>query len=137
MALERPMPETDGLAAHYWNEASEGRLALQRCSACGRHQHYARPHCTACGSRDLAWVSASGRGHVWSHTTVHRGPYDDIAAPYVLALIRLEEGVVMLSHVVQTQPEVVSCDMKVELTFQPLREGVRLPVFRPAGVGCA
>ena len=137
MALERPLPETDGLAEHYWKEASQGRLALQCCQSFGRHQHYARPHCTACGSRELAWVQASGRGRVWSHTTVHRGPYDDLPTPYVVALVRLEEGPVLLSHVVHADPQQVRCDMPVDLGFSPLREGVQLPVFRPAERGQA
>ena len=131
MALERPLPETDGLASTYWKAASEGRLLLQRCTGCGKHQHYARPLCVACGCRDLTWIASSGRGHVWSYTTVHRGPYDDLATPYVVALVRLQEGVVVLTHVVLVDPADVRCDMAVELTFQPLREGVQLPVFRP------
>lgn len=131
MALERPLPETDGLAGHFWKEAAQGRLVLQHCQACGRHQHYARPHCTACGSRELVWVSASGRGKVWSHTTVHRGPYEDLPTPYVVALVRLEEGPVLLTQIVRTDPEQVRCDMPVELVFTPLRDGIQLPVFMP------
>jgi uncharacterized OB-fold protein len=130
MGLQRSLPETDGYAGAYWQAASEGKLLIQRCPACGNHQHYARPFCLACGNRNPGWVAASGKGTVWSFTTVHRGPYDDLPTPYVVALVRLEEDVVLLSHIVGTDPEHVRCDQPVELTFQDLREGVRLPVFR-------
>jgi uncharacterized OB-fold protein len=133
MALVRPLPETDGLAAAYWQGTSEGRLLIQRCASCGRHQHYARPHCVACGNRELAWEPALGNGVIWSYTVVHRGPYDDLQSPYVVALVRLEEGIVLLSHVVGARPEDVRCDAAVELAFEDLRDGVRLPVFRLAG----
>ncbi|VTU30320.1 Zn-ribbon domain-containing OB-fold protein [Variovorax sp. PBL-E5] len=130
MGLQRSLPETDGYAGAYWKAASKGQLLIQRCAACGKHQHYARPFCLACGERDPAWVPASGKGTVWSFTTVHRGPYEDLPTPYVVALVRLEEGVVLLSHIVDAKPDKVQCDQAVELLFQDFREGVRLPVFR-------
>lgn len=130
MGLQRSLPETDGYAGAYWKAASEGKLLIQRCAACGNHQHYGRPMCLACGARDPDWVGASGKGTVWSFTTVYRGPYEDLPTPYVVALVRLEEGVVLLSHIVGTDPEQVQCDQPVELMFQDFRDGVRLPVFR-------
>lgn len=130
MGLQRSLPETDGYAGAYWKAASEGKLLIQRCPACENHQYYARPMCLACGERNPDWVSASGKGTVWSFTTVHRGPYEDLPTPYVVALVRLEEGVVLLSHIVGTDPEQVRCDLPVELMFQDFRDGVRLPVFR-------
>ena len=133
MALVRPLPETDGLAAAYWQGTSEGKLLIQRCNSCGRHQHYARPHCIACGNRQLTWEPARGKGMIWSFTVVYRGPYDDLQSPYVVALVRLEEGVVLLSHIVGARAQEVRCDAQVELAFEDLRDGVRLPVFRLAG----
>ena len=46
--------------------------------------------------------------------------------------VRLQEGPTLLSHVVGVAPEAVHCDMRVTVDFQPLREGVVLPVFKPA-----
>lgn len=130
MALLRPLPETDGLAQVYWEGVSQSKLLIQRCGACGHHQHYGRPFCLKCGSEKPDWIEASGNGSIWSFTAVYRGPYEDIPTPYVVALIRLAEGVVVLSHVIDCQPEGIRCDMPVTLSFQGVRDGVSIPVFR-------
>lgn len=132
MGLERPLPETDGCAGDYWAAAREGRLIIQRCRSCGAAQHYGRPFCTACGGPQPDWVDASGRGTVLSFTVVQRSPYDDLPAPYVVALVRLEEGVTLLAHIVDAPPADIRCDLPVRLEFRPLRDGFRLPVFRLA-----
>lgn len=130
MALLRPLPETDGLAQAYWEGASGNRLLIQRCRTCGHHQHYGRPFCLKCGAGEPEWIEASGKGTIWSFTTVHRGPYEDLPTPYVVALIRLAEGVVILSHVVDYPPHEIRCDMPVTLGFEEVRDAVRVPVFR-------
>ena len=132
MGLERPLPETDGLAGDYWKAASQGRLIIQRCNACGAHQHYGRMVCVTCGEQRPEWVQAGGRGSIVSFTVVQRSPYEDLPAPYVVALIRLEEKVVMLSHVITADPARLRCDQTVVLRFQPFRDGLKLPVFQPA-----
>lgn len=132
MALLRPLPETDGLAQAYWHGVAAGKLMIQRCEACGHHQHYGRPFCLECGAAAPAWIEARGTGKIWSFTAVHRGPYEDIPVPYVVALVRLNEGVVILSHIVDCQPEQIRCDMPVTLSFQAVREGISIPVFRLA-----
>lgn len=132
MGLERPLPETNGLADTFWKAAGEETLLIQKCRTCQHHQHYARPLCLRCESSDLEMVPASGTGVVASYTVIHRSPYTDITTPYVLALIRLEEDVTMLSHIVETDPSSITCDMRVAVKFAPLRDGVKLPVFVPA-----
>lgn len=133
MGLERPLPETDGLAGDYWKAASQERLIIQRCTACGAHQHYGRKVCVSCGGQQLEWVQAAGSGTILSFTVVQRSPYEDLPAPYVVALIRLEEKVTLLSHVLTADPARLRCDQPVVVRFQPLREGLKLPVFQPAG----
>ena len=132
MGMQRPLPETDTDAAPFWKGAAEHKLLIQRCTKCGNHQHYARPFCIKCRSDAMEMVEASGRGSVYSFTVIHRGPYVDIPTPYVVGLIRLEEGPTLLSNVVGCDPASVKCDMAVEVSYQPLRDDVVLPVFRPA-----
>lgn len=129
MGLERPLPETNGLAEGFWKAAGDEILLIQKCRSCQNHQHYARLFCLRCESQDLEMVPASGNGVVSSYTVIHRSPYTDITTPYVLALIRLEEGVTLLSHIVEVDPSAIACDMRVAVKFEPLRDGVKLPVF--------
>lgn len=130
MGIERPLPETEGCAGEYWNAAKDGRLVIQRCGQCGATQHYGRPFCISCGAGKPDWIDACGRGIVVSFTEVQRSPYDDLQAPYIVALVRLEEGVTLLTHIVDTPASSVRCDAPVQLAFRPLRDGFRLPVFR-------
>ena len=60
-------------------------------------------------------------------------------APYVLALIELEEGPRMMSNLVNVQadPQTVRCDMPVEVVFHKLSDHVTVPLFQPAGTGGA
>lgn len=128
---ERPLPETDTGAKPFWDGAAQQKLLIQRCDDCGHYQHYAREFCTKCCGRHLSMVEASGRGVVYSFTVIHRGAYDDMPSPYVVALVTLDEGPRLLTNIVNCDPERVRCDMPVQVTFQPLRDGIVLPVFEP------
>ena len=126
----RPLPETDAGAEAFWRGAAEQKLLVQRCKSCNHHQHYARPFCLKCRSSALEMVPASGKGRIYSFTVIHRSPYEDIKSPYTVALVRLREGPTLLSNIVDCDPKQLRCDLPVEVTFQALKEGVSLPVFR-------
>nr|BFE78218.1 hypothetical protein GCM10020093_008190 [Planobispora longispora] len=106
-----------------------GSLLLQRCGACRRAQHYPRALCAACGSTDLTWTESAGRGVVDSFTVVHRSPFPEPQAPYVVARVRLAEGPVLLTNLVGAAPDDWRCDEPVRLTWRPVGDGRRLPVF--------
>jgi uncharacterized OB-fold protein len=110
----------------WWDATREQRLVVQRCSSCGHHQHYPRHVCTACGTDVLTLVDVSGSGSVWSFTQVHRAPVPDVSTPYTIALVRLDEGPVLLTHVTQDDPR---CDERVHVHWRALDDGRHLPVF--------
>ena len=126
-----PLPETNSDTEPWWAATRERRLVVQHCRPCGHFQHYPRSLCTRCGSTDLEFVDASGRGSVYSFTAVHRPPTRAFKAPYVVALVRLEEGPTLLTHIVDSDPAEVRCEMAVEVTWAPLSDGRNLPMFRP------
>jgi len=70
-----------------------GRLLLPRCDRCATVIWYPRHFCPACGSLEVSWFEATGRGTLHSFSIVRRGqgPYAE-AGPYVLAYVELEEG---------------------------------------------
>lgn len=82
----------DALTAPFWEAAGEGRLVLQRCKSCGRHQFYPRPFCLECRAGELAWVDARGTGTVYSITTVRMNVLPGLDPPYDVALVELDEG---------------------------------------------
>lgn len=131
---EKPVPIVNTWARPFWNAAKEERLIIQQCAECGRHVFYPRIACPHCAADSLKWVEASGKGTVYSYTVVEANApsafLDDI--PFVIAVIRLEEGVQMLSNVVGCDPDTVECDMPVQVTFEKLNDEFTLPKFKPS-----
>ncbi|MDA8370715.1 MAG: Zn-ribbon domain-containing OB-fold protein [Nocardiopsaceae bacterium] len=132
MSTEIPLP--DDVTAPYWAGTEEKRLLIQRCAECGRFQHYPRYMCTGCGRGDLEFVEASGEAAIDTFTVVHR-PLPGFEAPYVVARVRLAEGPILLTNIVDCPPDDVACGQAVRLTWRPLEDGRHLPLFTPAKEG--
>lgn len=129
-----PVATTD--TRPYWEAAQRGRLRIQRCSACRQHYFYPRPFCPHCSSPEVEWVDVSGTGKLESYVINARPlPGTEGISP-VIALIRLTEGPVLLSNVVDVDPtpENLPLDLPVEVTFQT-RGSTAVPVFRPRRAG--
>lgn len=126
-----PLPNED--TESFWDGCREHRLLFQRCRRCGAVRFYPRILCLACSSTDAEWIEASGRGRVYSHSTVHRAPTPAFRAdvPYVLAIVELEEGVRMMTNIVGCSPDEVHIDMPVRVEFEPLTDAITLPKFTP------
>lgn len=135
----RPTPESSGYGEPFWAAARDHRLVLQHCPRCERLQHFPRPWCTACLHDALDYVDASGLGTVYSCTVVRRHPNPVFAArvPYVLALIDLDEGVRIMSNVVDCDPATVTVGQRVEVCFEDLDDAHTVPLFRPLAPGAS
>jgi len=125
------IPQPNTTSADWWAAASTGRLMVQRCDACKHVQLYPRAHCARCWGRALALVEASGRGTVHSWTVTHRHPEPAFDAPYIYAIVELEEGP-RLSTLICGVTGDVDVGQPVQVTFVPVGDGVALPLFRPA-----
>jgi uncharacterized OB-fold protein len=130
---ERPLPVPTEDSRSYWEAAAEGRLLLQRCQACGSTQFYPRAVCVRCLCDDLQWTESEGRGSIYSFSRVEMAPSEAFAAdvPYVVALVRLDDGVQMLTRIVGCAPDAVEIGLRVRADFERMADGVALPVFRP------
>lgn len=127
--LPRPTPETEA----YWQGCKDHKLLIQSCGNCGTFQFYPRCICTNCISDNLNWVTASGRATIISYTIMHRSVSKAycVDGPQVLAIVRLEEGPQMMSHVVECDEEKLSIGMAVEVAFEDWTDDITMPVFRP------
>jgi uncharacterized OB-fold protein len=129
----KPLPEITAESRPFWEGCQRHQLLLQRCRACGARQHYPRGICAACWSDDLEWLPSSGRGIVYSFTVTYRtqarGFRDEL--PYVLALVELEEGVLVLTNIVGGTPEQLAIGMPVRVTFEDVNADVSIPRFTP------
>jgi uncharacterized OB-fold protein len=70
---------------------------------------------------------------VYSYTVVHNAPPDfQSDAPYVVALVDLEEGPRMMTRLIDCERERLQVGLAVEVVFLPAENDLVLPFFRPA-----
>jgi uncharacterized protein len=116
----------------YWDAAKQGRLLLQRCTKTGLFQFYPRGHSLATGQREIEWVESPGLGTVHTFTIVRRGFYENLTAPYALAIVEIDEGPRLTTHLIEVDPSQVTIGLRVKANFRPREEGA-MPIlaFRP------
>ena len=127
------LPVPTPISRAYWDGCNEKQLLMQQCQACESFQFYPRSVCTDCMSQKLSWVPVSGLGTVASWTIV-RHPVSRAYAgdiPYVIALIRLDEGPVMMSQVKDCAPDCVTSGMRVSVVYESWSDDFNMPLFVP------
>lgn len=84
-------------------------------------------------SDDMTWQVVSGRGEIYSYSTIYRAlsPAFRDQVPYIVAAVELSEGPRMMTCVVDCAPADVRVGMPVEVTFLRESETIALPFFRP------
>ncbi|MDA1296379.1 MAG: Zn-ribbon domain-containing OB-fold protein [Chloroflexi bacterium] len=131
----KPLPVAQPESDHYWEQAANGKLVLQRCSDCGEAQFYPRVMCIHCGSRSIEWIESSGRATLFTFAIVHVPPHPGFRGdvPYVTAIVELEEGVRMPSQVIgiEPDPDQLRIGMPLQVVFDQVTDDVALPKFRP------
>ena len=130
---KKPIPRIDAESKGYWEACRRHELYIQKCTSCGQLRFYPRALCPQCLSPDLEWILCSGRGEVYTFTVTHQNhaPGFRESLPYVLAYVQLEEGVQILTNVVDCSPDDVEIGMPVEVTFEDVSDEVAIPRFRP------
>lgn len=130
----KPLPAPLPWTKSYWEGAKRRQLLFQQCSDCGQKIMYPKMFCPNCMSDNLTWQKASGRGRLYSYTVVHRYPPTGFheSLPYVVGIVTLEEGVRLMTNIIQCDQDKLACDMEVEVAFEDISEEVTLPQFRPA-----
>lgn len=130
MSLATPVPTPETLP--FWEGALKRELHLQFCASCARWVFHPRRRCPHCEADALEWRQASGRGRLWSYNIVHRAEqgFDD-RAPYVVAIVALEEGPHLLGNVIGVTPDPahLQIDMPLTVDFED-RGDQRIPVWR-------
>ncbi|CAM3211037.1 hypothetical protein DFJ75_4399 [Williamsia muralis] len=131
----RMKPIVDDVTRPYWESASRGALAIQRCGLCERFIHAPVARCPGCHRGDaLDWRDMSGKGTIYSRITVHGSRvagYRD-RPPHVVAMIELDEQprLFVITNVTDCAPADVAVGARVEVHFDDTLDGVTLPQFR-------
>ena len=119
----RVLPETQA----FWTAADEGRLVIKKCTACGEVHHYPRDVCPHCLSTHTTWLQAAGTGTVYSFSTMGKAE-----AAYTLAFVTLDEGVTLMTNLVDCDPKTLAIGQRVKVVFKPSDGGHAVPMFTPA-----
>ena len=122
-----PAPEANPETRAFWEAAADGRLLIGKCASCGKPHYYPRAICPLCGDDATEMVQASGRGVVYSYSVMRRVP-----VPYALAYVTLDEGVTMMTNIVDCDLDAIRIGQRVRLVFKPTDGGPPVPMFTPA-----
>ena len=112
----------------YYEAAGQGKLLIKKCADCGEVHHYPRGVCPFCLSDKVSWQEAKGTGTVYTYSVTRRGG----PVTYCIAYVKLDEGVTMMTNIVDCDLDSVRCGQKVKVTFKKSEGGVSIPMFTPA-----
>jgi uncharacterized OB-fold protein len=109
----------------FWQAAERGVLLLPRCARCGQTHWHPRASCPFCRATEVGWHAASGRATLYTYSVIAR---PDGAT--VLAYVQLAEGPLMMSNVVDANPEALAVGAALEVAFRRTMQGRSAPVWR-------
>lgn len=114
----------------FFEAAKRGELIFRHCKACQHGVHPPAQYCRRCGSADTEWRTASGRGELYTWTTVTRQMHPAYPAPYTVVVVALAEAPeVRFVGSIQGTPE-LRAGQPMEVYFAPNGDGPPLPQWR-------
>lgn len=121
MPAPHTLPETE----EYWRAADRGELLIKVCNDCEQPHFYPRDVCPHCMSVNTRWQKSEGKGEIYSFSTMARG-----GTGHTLAFVRLDEGVTMITNLVECDRSALAVGQRVKVAFVPT-EVHAVPVFKP------
>ena len=134
LGIEKPLPLPTEDSEKYWEATRRGKLCVSRCGGCGHRFLPPASLCPACWSLDVALAEVSGRARLFSFIVVHRPQHPAFFAdaPYHVAIVELEEGPRLHTHLEGVPPEAMRIGMPLLVAFRKIDAETTLPVFRPS-----
>ncbi|MBN2251253.1 MAG: Zn-ribbon domain-containing OB-fold protein [Candidatus Altiarchaeota archaeon] len=114
-----------GLASYWRLIPQRYNLVGTECAQCGDRFFPPRklcPNCRRAGS--LKKYKFKGTGEIYSYTVIHAAPEGfEVQKPYVIAIIKLDEGPLVTAQIVDCKPDDVDIGKKVESIFRKIFAG--------------
>ena len=128
----RPLPTPTNITAEFWDAAKQKRLLLQYDPQAEKYQFYPRGISLYTGKRNLEWRESAGKGTLYSFTdtVIPTRGFEDLA-PYLIALVELDEGVRLMALLHNCSADDVKIGMRVRLCWDELTEGYSFFAFEP------
>jgi uncharacterized protein len=98
-------------------------LRAEVCNECGNTIFPPRDVCPYCAEQKQSWTNLSGRGEVYSYTTMYSAPaaFEEYT-PYTVALVKLAEGPLITAQLTDVDTGDVSIGMPVEMVTRKLSQ---------------
>jgi uncharacterized OB-fold protein len=113
----------ENLAPNWRLREQRYQLIGNRCAACGTHYFPPRPVCVECKSTELEPFEFSGRGELYSYTTLRQAPAGfEEKLPYSVGMIRLDEGPLVEAMLTDVNEDELEIGMRVEMVTRRIRE---------------
>ena len=126
------VPEIYPEHQEYWDAAASGTLLLKKCNDCQQYHYYPRTFCPHCMSENVEWQEAKGTGVVYTYSVMRHG------VPYAIAFIELDEGIRMMTNIVDCDLDTIHIGQKVQVVFKQSGEeqnvGPFVACFTPINV---
>lgn len=114
----------------FWERCKEHKLIIQKCTVCGRLRWPAAYLCPHCLSSEVELAEMSGSGELYSYTVFHKAFHPSLEknTPYIVSAVDLEEGVRILSNLINAEGKRIRCGAAVKLKWLDF-ETYSKPVF--------
>ncbi|MBN1304273.1 MAG: Zn-ribbon domain-containing OB-fold protein [Anaerolineales bacterium] len=110
------------IARHWRLKKQRYGLVGEVCPHCEAKIFPPRDICPSCGQEARDLYQFSGRGEVYSYTTIYQAPSGfDETAPYTVALVKLDEGPIITAQLTDLEDDKVEIGMPVEMVTRKLR----------------
>lgn len=127
VGLTETSPETE----EFWAGVARSELLVKRCGHCGIFLHPRRILCPNCRSDDIDWVVSSGRGTLYTFSTIYHPASDLFKAPYTNGIIQVDEGPYLFGRILSESIEQIVVGASVRVEFGPVvAGGDTLPLYR-------
>ncbi len=120
-----PAPPLNPEAQPFFDAAANGKLLIKHCDDCNQFHHYPRALCPFCASDRTRWREAKGSGTIHTYSVLRRGA----TVPYCIAYVTLDEGVSMLTNIVDCDLDSVRVGQRVKLVCKTTDGGCAVPMF--------
>src|SRR5271157_829950 len=110
------------IARHWRLKSQRYGLVGETCPHCQAKIFPPRDICPNCGGEAKTTYAFSGKGEVYSYTTIYEAPTGfDETAPYTVALVKLEEGPLVTAQLTDLEDKPIEIGMPAEMVTRRLR----------------
>lgn len=110
------------VSQHWRLNKQRYQLMGEECPSCQTKIYPPRDVCLECAAPAKELFELTGEGEVYSYTTVYSAPAGfEFNAPYVMALVKLDEGPLLTAQLTDVDIEAVAIGMPVEMVTRKLR----------------